>query len=45
MSDFGELSTLNDYKLSDFSSKPGQTQVRTKNGKIIEVQSVSLNDV
>ena len=45
VSDVGVFSTLNDYKLSDFSSKPKQAQARTKNGKIIEVHSVSLNDV
>ena len=45
MSDIGIYSTLNDYKLYDASSKPGNTQLRIKNGKIIEVQSVSLNDV
>ena len=45
MSDIGIYSSLNDYKLHDASSKPEQTQLRIKNGKIIEVQSVSLNDV
>ena len=45
MSDIGIYSSLNDYKLHDASSKPEQTQLRIKNGKIIEVQSVSLNEV
>jgi len=45
VSDIGILSTLNDYKHSDSSSMPGNTQARIKNGKIIEVHSVSLNDV
>ena len=45
VSDIGILSTLNDYKHSDSSSMPGNTELRIKNGKIIEVHSVSLNDV
>ena len=45
MSDIGIYSTLDDYKLSDASSKPGNTEARIKNGKIIEVHSISLNDV
>ena len=45
MSDIGIFSSLNDYKLIDSSSMPGNTQARIKSGKIIKVQSVSLNDV
>ena len=45
MSDIGIYSSLNDYKLHDASSKPEQTQARIKNGKIIEVHSISLNDL
>ena len=45
VSDSGDLSTINDYKLSDLSSMPGNTRARIKNGKIVEVQSISLNDV
>ena len=45
VSEAGVFSTLNDYKLSDLSSMPGNTRARIKNGKIVEVQSISLNDV
>ena len=45
VSDIGILSTLNDYKHSDSSSMPGNHQKRIENGKIIEVHSISLNDV
>ena len=45
VSEAGVFSTLNDYKLSDLSSMPGNTRERIKNGKIVEVQSISLNDV
>jgi FkbM family methyltransferase len=45
ISDHGVLSTLNDYKLSDISSMPGNTAARTKAGRLVKVQSISLNDV
>jgi len=45
VSDVGVFSTLNDYKLSDLSSMPANTRERIKNGKIIEVHSISLNDL
>ena len=45
VSDAPELSTLNDYKLSDVWGMPGNTRERIRNGKIVEVQSISLNDL
>jgi len=45
VSDFGELSTLVDYKLNDISSMPGNTEARIQDGKVVEVESISLNDV
>ena len=45
VSDVGVLSTLNDFKESDKISIPGNTELRLKNGKIISVQTISLNDV
>ena len=45
VSDIGEFSTLVDYKLSDLSSMPGNTKKRIKDGKVVEVESISLNDV
>ena len=45
VSDIGILSTLNDYKHSDSSSMPGNTQLRIKNGKVVKVETISINDV
>jgi len=45
VSDIGELSTLVNYKLSDISSMPGNTEMRIQNGKVVEVETISLNDV
>jgi len=45
VSDVGVLSTLSAYVMSDLSSMPGNTSERIKNGKMVEVQSISLNDV
>ena len=45
VSDVGVLSTLSAYVMSDLSSMPGNTSQRIKNGKMVEVQSISLNDV
>ena len=45
MSDFGELSTLNDFIESDIDAMPKNTLERKKNGKIISVETISLNDV
>ena len=45
VSDIGEFSTLVDYKLSDLYSMPANTEIRIKDGKVVEVESISLNDV
>ncbi len=45
MSESGELSTLNDYVDSDINSLPANTKQRKKAGKIITVDTISLNDV
>ena len=45
MSDQGVLSTINDFVESDKSSMPGNTLERKKSGKIISVETISLNDV
>ena len=45
MSDQGVLSTINDFVESDKSSMPGNTMERKKSGKIISVDTISLNDV
>ena len=45
VSDVGVLSSLNDFKESDKISMPGNTRVRLKNGKIISVNTISLNHV
>ena len=45
MSDFGELSSLKDFVESDKSSIPDNAEARLKNGKIISVETISLNDV
>ena len=45
MSDNGELSTLKDFVESDKSSMPGNTDLRKKSGKMISVETISLNDV
>tara|TARA_B100000795_G_scaffold268217_1_gene254745 strand:+ start:1917 stop:2747 length:831 start_codon:yes stop_codon:yes gene_type:complete len=45
VSDVGVLSTLSAYVMSDLSSMPGNTSERIKNGKMVEVQTISLNDV
>ncbi len=45
MSESGELSTLNDYVDNDINSLPGNTKQRKKAGKIITVNTISLNDV
>jgi FkbM family methyltransferase len=45
VSDIGVLSTLVDFKYSDLSSMPGNTQTRIKDGKIVKVETISLNDV
>ena len=44
-SDAGELSTLSNYLENDIKSMPGNTRLRKKNGKLIKVETISLNDV
>ena len=45
VSHIGEYSTLLDFKLSDLDSMPGNTELRIKDGKVVEVESISINDV
>ena len=45
VSDVGVLSTINEFKESDKVSMPGNTNARIKNGKIVSVRTISLNDV
>jgi FkbM family methyltransferase len=45
VSDVGVLSSLNDFKESDKISMPGNTSARLKNGKIVSVKTISLNQV
>ena len=44
-SDVGVLSTIDDYKESDKISTPGNTIERVRSGKLIKVETISLNDV
>ena len=45
MSDIGVLSTLKNFIESDKNSMPGNTTQRKKGGRIISVNTISLNDV
>ena len=45
MSEIGELSTLKDFVESDKTSMPGNTELRKKSGKMISIETISLNDV
>ena len=45
MSDIGVLSTLKNFIESDKNSMPGNTTLRKKGGRIISVNTISLNDV
>ena len=45
VSDSGVLSTLNEFRESDISSMPGNTQARNESGYNCEVETISLNDV
>tara|TARA_B100000989_G_scaffold283879_1_gene250148 strand:- start:34 stop:861 length:828 start_codon:yes stop_codon:yes gene_type:complete len=45
MSDFGSLSTIKDFIESDKISIPVNSEIRNKSGKIISVETISLNDV
>ena len=45
MSNVGVLSTIKDFVESDKNSMPGNTIERNKGGKIISVETISLNDL
>jgi len=45
VSDVGILSTLVDFKHNDLSSMPNNTEARIKNGKVVKVETVSINEV
>ena len=45
MSNAGALSTLNDFKESDSKSMPANTKVRIEKGKVLKVETISLNAV
>ena len=45
MSDFGSLSTIKDFVENDKISIPTNTEIRKKSGKMISVETISLNDV
>ena len=45
ISDSGALSTLEEFRESDVSSMPGNTQARNASGYNCEVETISLNDV
>ena len=45
LSDVGEYSTINDYIENEIKSMPANTLERKKGGKIISVETISLNDV
>ncbi|MDC1250898.1 FkbM family methyltransferase [Pelagibacteraceae bacterium] len=45
VSDIGVFSSLEDFKESDKTSMPGNTQARLKSGKNIIVKTISLNDI
>ena len=45
MSDIGVLSTLKNFIESDKNSMPGNTTQRKKGGRIVSVNTISLNDV
>ena len=44
-SDVGVLSTISEYKESDKVSIPGNTIERVRSGKLVKVETISLNDV
>ena len=44
-SENGVFSTLNEFKFSDKKSMPLNSESRNKKGKIVEVKTISLNDV
>lgn len=45
MSETGRYSTLNDFIDNDIKSMPANNELRKKNGKLITVDTISLNDV
>ena len=45
MSDFGSLSTLKNFVESDKISIPTNSEIRKKSGKMISVETISLNDL
>ena len=45
MSDIGEFSTINDFIENEIKSMPGNTKQRKKAGKLVSVETISLNDV
>ena len=44
VSHIGELSSINDFIHSDLSSMPGNTQARIQDGKVVEIETISIND-
>ena len=45
MSDIGVFSTINDFIDNEIKSIPGNTRQRKKGGKLVSVETISLNDV
>ena len=45
MSDIGEYSTINEFIENEIKSMPGNTLERKKGGKLLSVETISLNDV
>ena len=45
VSDVGILSTLVEFKHNDLSSMPNNAEARIKNGKVVKVETVSINEV
>ena len=45
VSEVGVLSTLDDFKHNDLSTMPGNTELRTQDGKVVKVKTISINDV
>ena len=45
MSEIGTYSTLNDFIDNDIKSMPANNKLRKKNGKLITIETISLNDV
>ncbi|MFQ3368045.1 MAG: FkbM family methyltransferase [Methylophilaceae bacterium] len=45
VSDFGVFSTIFDFKENDSTSMPGNYKSRVKNGKVVDVKTISINEV